>query len=113
MSIGNPSYPTLRALQECCQLWDEWGRGAIETYIVSLAQYLRSRLAGIWGQRSLGTPYDPSLPNHARIALTAFNPFSPGFDFNADLSAAEAAAQTTASNNAVAALRTTHNIVIR
>lgn len=113
MSIGNPSYPALKALQECCTLWDAWGRQNIENYIVSLAQYLRSRLAGIWGNACLGTPYDANLPMHARIALTSFNPFSPGFDYNAELSVAEAAAQTTASNNAVTTLRDVHQVVVR
>lgn len=113
MSIGNPSYPALRALQECCTMWDNWGRQNIEDYIVALAQYLRSRLAGIWGQQSLGTLYDANTPNHARIALTSFNPFSPGFDYNAVLSVAQATAQTTASGNAVNTLRSTHNVVVR
>jgi isopenicillin-N epimerase len=113
MSIGNPSYPALRALQECCQLWDAWGRKTIEDYGVALAQYLRSRIATIWGNRALATPYDASLPHHAQICLTSFNPFSPGYDYNAELSAAEATAQTTASGNAVTALRDTHRIVVR
>ena len=113
MSIGNPSYPALRAFTECCGMWDNWGRQNIETYIVNLAQYLRSRLAGIWGQQSLGTPYDANLPHHARIALTSFNPFSPGADYNAVLSPAEAAAQATASNAAVASLRDNQAVVIR
>lgn len=113
MSIGNPSYPALRALQESCTLWDSFGRQDIEDYVVALAQYLRSRLAGIWGQQSLATLYDPAVPHYARIALTSFNPFSPGHDYNADLTPAEAAAQTTQSGAAVTALRNTHGIVIR
>jgi len=117
MSIGNPSYPALRALQECCQLWDMWGRKTIEDYDLALAQYLRSRLAGIWGNRCMATPYDASLPHHAQVALTSFNPFSTtagiGYDYNADLTPAQATQQTTDSNNAVTALRTTHNIIIR
>ncbi|NUZ09059.1 aminotransferase class V-fold PLP-dependent enzyme [Piscinibacter koreensis] len=113
MSIGNPSYPALRALQECCQLWDMWGRKTIETYDLSLAQYLRSRLAAIWGNRSMATPYDANLPHHAQVALTSFNPFSPGYDYNADLTPAQATQQTTASTNAVNALRDVHKIVIR
>ena len=113
MSIGNPSYPALRALQECCQLWDTWGRQNIENYIVTLAQYLRSRLAGIWGQQSLGTPYDASTPGHARIALTSFNPFSGAYDYNRVLSAAEATAQTNVSNAAVTTLRDTYGVVVR
>jgi selenocysteine lyase/cysteine desulfurase len=113
MSIGNPSYPALRALQECCQMWDGWGRQSIENYIVALAQYLRSRLAAIWGQQSMATLYDANTPNHARIALTSFNPFGPGYDYNAVLSVAEATAQTTTSGNAVTALRNTHGVVVR
>ncbi|MDN3919546.1 aminotransferase class V-fold PLP-dependent enzyme [Roseateles violae] len=113
MSIGNPSYPALRALQECCSMWDSWGRQNIENYIVALAQYLRSRLTAIWGSRCLATVYDANTPHHARIALTSFNPFSPGYDYNAVLSPAQATAQTAASNAAVATLRDTHAVVVR
>lgn len=113
MSIGNPSYPALKALQDCCSMWDAWGRQAIEDYVVGLAQYLRWRLASVWGQRALATPYAPDTPNHARIALTSFNPFSPGFDYNAALTPEQATAQTTASGNAVTALRETHKVVVR
>lgn len=113
MSIGNPSYPALKALEECCTMWDGWGRQNIENYIVALAQYLRARLVTIWGPKCLGAGYDPSIPNYARIALTSFNPFSPGFDYNADLSPAEAAAQTAASGAAVTALRDQHQFVVR
>lgn len=116
MSIGNPSYPALRALQECCQLWDGWGRQTIENYDIALAQYLRSRIAAVWGNRSMATPYDANTPHHAQIALTSFNPFSRtagiGFDYNAVLSGAEATAQTTASGNAVTALRN-QNVIVR
>ena len=112
MSRGNPSYPALRALQECCNQWDAWGRGNVETYVVGLAQYLRSRLASIWGNQSMATVYDPVVHNHSTIALTSFNPFSPGFDYNADLSEAEAAAQATASSAAVAVLRA-QKVVVR
>jgi isopenicillin-N epimerase len=113
MGIGNPSYPALRALQECCSMWDNWGRQNIENYIVALAQYLRMRLTAMWGPKCLATPYDASTPHHARIALTSFNPFSPGYDYNAVLSVAQASAQTSASGAAVAALRDTHGVVVR
>jgi isopenicillin-N epimerase len=113
MSIGNPSYPALRALQEVCSLWDGWGRKAIENYDVALAQYLRSRLAAIWGPNCMATVYDANIPHHAQIALTSFNPFSAGYDYNRPLTASEATAQTTASNAAVATLRDTHNVVVR
>lgn len=113
MSIGNPSYPALKALQECCSMWDAWGRQAIEDYIVSLAQYLRARLVAIWGPRCLSAAYNASTPHYARVGLTGFNPFSPGYDFNAVLSAAEASAQSAASGSAVTALRNDHGVVVR
>ena len=113
MSIGNPSYPALKAVQECCSMWDAWGRQNIENYLVALAQYLRARLVGIWGPRCLAAAYDPSTPNFARVGLTGFNPFSTGFDFNAPLSVAEASAQTATSGNAVTALRNEYKVVVR
>ena len=112
MSIGNPSYPALKAVQEVCSLWDGWGRQNIENYVVALAQYLRARLVAIWGPRCLSAAYNASTPHYARVGLTGFNPFSPGYDFNAVLSPAEATAQTTTSGNAVTALRG-QNIVVR
>ena len=113
MSIGNPSYPALRALQECCTMWDEWGRQNIEDYIVALAQHLRYRLVSIWGARSLAAPLTSDTSNSARVALTSFNPFSPGYDYNAPLTPEMATAQTTASGNAVTALREQHRFVVR
>lgn len=113
MSIGNPSYPALKALQECCTLWDKWGRRRIEGYLIALAQYLRARLVAGWGPRCLGAPYSASTPHYARVGLTSFNPFSPGFDFNADLTVAQAAAQTTTSGNAVTAMREVQKVVVR
>ena len=113
MSIGNPSYPALRALQECCSMWDAWGRQNIEDYIVGLAQYLRYRLVSIWGPACLAAPYNANIPGFARVALTSFNPFSPGYDYNAVLTPAQASAQTTASNNAVNVLREQFGIVVR
>jgi selenocysteine lyase/cysteine desulfurase len=94
-------------------MWDAWGRQNIENYIVALSQYLRGRLTSIWGPRSMATVYDPNTPHHARVALTSFNPFSPGYDYNAVLTAAQATAQATASSAAVAALRDSHAIVVR
>jgi isopenicillin-N epimerase len=112
-AVGNPSYPAMKALQECCTLWDKIGRDDIERYVVGLAQYLRWKLTSIWGPRCLATPFNRNLPHHAQIALTSFNPFSPGFDYNADLTPAMAAAQTTQSNEAVTALREQQGVVIR
>ncbi len=111
--VGNGSRPTQNALTEACQMWDQWGRQNIQDYLVSLAQYLRARINTIWGPRSLSLPYAPSAAAAALTGLTSFNPFSPGFDYNAPLSAADAGSQTTASAAAVATMRSDHNIVIR
>jgi selenocysteine lyase/cysteine desulfurase len=113
MAIGNPSYPALKALQECCSMWDAWGRQTIENYLVSLAQYLRARLVSIWGPRCLAAAYNPATPNYARCGLTGFNPFSPGFDFNAVLTPEQATAQTATSGAAVTTLRDQYKIVVR
>ena len=113
MSRGHGNLTAQQAITECCQMWDAWGRQNIENYIVALAQYLRSEISAIWGQQTLCTPYDASIPNHARVALTSFNPFSPNYDYNADLSAAEATQQATDSGNAVTALREQRRIVVR
>jgi selenocysteine lyase/cysteine desulfurase len=110
--VGNGSRPSQKALFECCRLWDGWGRAAIEAYLVSLAWYLRARLAGIWGARSLSFPL--AAGSHAgQIGLTSFNPFSPGYDYNADLTPAQATAQAQAAAQALSDLRNGFGIVVR
>jgi isopenicillin-N epimerase len=117
--IGNGSRPTQKALTQCCTMWDEWGRQEIEDYIVSLAQYLRARIVDIWGPQCLSIPYDDPAETAGRTGLTSFNPFSPGYDYNAplivdtQLGLNEPGAQKAASNAAVTAMRANHNIVIR
>jgi len=111
--VGNGSRPTQKALYECCALWDRWGRKEIEAYIVSLAQYLRARLVGVWGPRSLSFPYAPRGDHVGRIGLTSFNPFSPGFDYNAELTPAMAAAQKSAAAEALSTLQSAFDIVVR
>jgi selenocysteine lyase/cysteine desulfurase len=111
--VGNGSRPSQRALTECCQMWDTWGRTAIEDYVVSLAQYLRLRIVDIWGFDSLSIPYQADANPMARTGLTSFNPFSPGFDYNAELTAAQSTAQSKASGAAVTKLKNDHRIVIR
>jgi isopenicillin-N epimerase len=111
--IGNGSRPSQKALTECCTLWDGWGRDVIEDYVVGLAQYLRSRIEDIWGPDALAIPYSPTAEPAARTGLTSFNPFSPGADYNADLTPEQASAQSTASSAAVAALKNDYKIVIR
>ena len=111
--IGNGSQPTQHALTQCCQMWDAWGRQAIEDYIVSLAQYLRSRIVDIWGFDALSIPYGHPADDAGRTGLTSFNPFSPGCDYNAVLTPAQSSAQKTASGAAVTRLKNDFQIVIR
>ena len=111
--IGNGSRPSQNALTEVCQMWDGWGRVQIEDYIVSLAQYLRSRIVEIWGPQSLSMPYSLDAQPVAQVGLTSFNPFSPGFDYNAELSTTESSQQRSDSSAAVARLRDEFSIVIR
>ncbi len=110
--VGNGSRPSQRALFDCCRLWDGWGRAAIEAYLVSLAWYLRAKLAAIWGPRSLSFPLAAGS-NAGQVGLTSFNPFSPGFDYNADLTPAQATAQAQAAAQALSDLRSGFGIVAR
>lgn len=111
--VGNGSRPSQHALAECCQLWDKWGRKGIEDYLVSVAQYLRARISHVWGPRSLSFPFSPRGSHVSQIGLTSFNPFSPGFDYNAELTTADATAQANAAGAAAADLKAGFNIVVR
>jgi selenocysteine lyase/cysteine desulfurase len=111
--VGNGSRPSQNALTEVCRMWDQWGRQEIEDYIVSLAQYLRARIGDLWGPQSLSIPYTETAEPVARTGLTSFNPFSPGHDYNAILTAEQSADQAAASSAAVATLRDDYDIVIR
>jgi selenocysteine lyase/cysteine desulfurase len=111
--VGNGSRPTQKALYDCCALWDRWGRKEIEQYIVSLAQYLRAKIASVWGPRSLSFPFAPGGNHVGHIGLTSFNPFSPGFDYNADLTPAMASAQKSAAAEALSTLQSAFDIVLR
>lgn len=111
--VGNGSRPTQHALFQLCQLWDGWGRKNIENYLVSVAQYLRARIVEIWGPRSLSFPYSPGGSHFSTIGLTGFNPYSPGFDYNAELTPDQAKAQATAASNAVAVMKNDYKVVFR
>jgi len=115
--VGNGSRPSQNALTETCMMWDDWGREDIEDYIVSLAQYLRARIVDIWGPKSLSMPWDAMYPDDpdtvARVGLTSFNPFSPGFDYNAELTEEDSKAQSAASGAAVTRLKEEFGIVVR
>jgi len=60
----------------------------------------------------LSVPYSASTPHVGRTGLTAFNPFAPGFDFNADLTPAMAASNATKAGGTVTQIRSINNIVI-
>jgi len=111
-SVGNGSRPSQATLAEVCGLWDTWGRQNIQDYIVELAQYVRANIYEIWGNKVLSVPYNPTLQHVGTTSLTAFNPFAPNFDFNADLTPAMAATNSTAAANTVTQIKATNNIVI-
>jgi selenocysteine lyase/cysteine desulfurase len=94
-------------------MWDDWGREDIEEYIVSLAQYLRARIVDIWGPDSLSFPFTRDPDPVAQVGLTSFNPFSPGFDYNAALTAGDSMTQKATSAAAVAMLKDEYGIVVR
>lgn len=61
-----------RALGDVCTLWDEVGRARIEAWTITLANYLRERLAAAFGDEALLQPTaDPAL----KSAIVAFSPF--------------------------------------
>jgi len=71
-SCGSLHTPMYKALAQACASWDTIGRKKIETYDLTLASYLKERIAERWGVESLYSPKDdPKLLS----ALTCFNPF--------------------------------------
>lgn len=71
-SCGSLHTPMFRALVSSCALWDQLGRKKVETYDLTLAAYLKERIAEMWGVDRLYSPKDdPKLVS----ALTSFNPF--------------------------------------
>lgn len=71
-SCGSVHTPMFMALVEACAQWDKIGRKKIETYDITLASYLKEKIAERWGVDSLYSPKDdPKLLS----ALTSFNPF--------------------------------------
>ncbi len=111
--VGNGSRPSQHALFELCQMWDRWGRKEIENYLVSVAQYLRARIVEIWGPRSLSFPFERNGSHVSTIGLTSFNPYSPGFDYNADLTPDQAKAQAQAASAAVSTMTNDYKVVFR
>jgi len=71
-SCGSVHTPMFMALAKACEMWDSIGRKKIETYDLTLASYLKEKIADRWGVESLYSPKDdPKLLS----ALTSFNPF--------------------------------------
>lgn len=69
---GFPESGDWRALGEVCQLWDEVGRQRIQAWHLSLADYMRERLAATFGASALmGAQHDTAL----KSGIVAFNPF--------------------------------------
>lgn len=76
-SVGSLHTPMFHALVSSCGVWDQLGRKKIETYDLTLAAYLKERIAEIWGVDRLYSPKDdPKLVS----ALTSFNPFMTASD---------------------------------
>lgn len=71
-SCGSLHTPMFSALVKACELWDQIGRKKIETYDLTLSQYLKEKIAERWGVERLYSPKDdPKLVS----AITSFNPF--------------------------------------
>jgi selenocysteine lyase/cysteine desulfurase len=71
-SCGSLHTPMFSALVKACELWDQIGRKKIETYDLTLSQYLKEKIAERWGVERLYSPKDdPKLLS----AITSFNPF--------------------------------------
>ena len=71
-SCGSVHTPMFMSLVQACKMWDEIGRKKIETYDITLASYLKEKVAERWGVDALYSPKDdPKLLS----ALTSFNPF--------------------------------------
>jgi selenocysteine lyase/cysteine desulfurase len=58
-------------------------------------------------------PYQAGGSHAGQIGLTSFNPFSPGYDYNADLTVAQSTAQAAAAAQALSDLRAAFGIVLR
>ena len=71
-SLGSKHTPLLKGLANACAIWDGLGRKNIETYVLSLANYLRQRVAAEFGDAALYSPRNPAPLNSA---LTLINPF--------------------------------------
>lgn len=70
-SIGQDNYPAKRALADCCALWDQIGRDAIEERILDLSALCKKELAKKFPDAMIFAPNIRELSS----GLTSFNPF--------------------------------------
>lgn len=71
-SAGSANLARGAGLAKACEIWDEIGRDRIERYIMSLADYARTRLIEAFGETAM---YSPGADPRLRSPLIAFNPF--------------------------------------
>ena len=69
---GQENYPAFQAMLDACDLWEEIGRGRIETYVCNLSSYLKKRIKDTFGESIV--LFSPDIPDFTS-GLTAFNPF--------------------------------------
>lgn len=125
--VGNANYPTLKIAYETMMVWRSIGREKIAKYNQSLAQYLRQKATSSdkMGPYSTGTDHrtpqgvvptgkalETTFPRYLQTGLSAINPFSPGKDYNADLTPAESSAQSAAASAVSARLSSEFGITI-
>ena len=70
-SLGSRHVPLLNGLTNACAIWDSIGRKKIETYVLTLADYLRERVSNEFGPNALYQPKTGPLST----ALTLINPW--------------------------------------
>jgi selenocysteine lyase/cysteine desulfurase len=69
---GQDNYPSLQALLDSCDLWEEIGRGRIEAYVCGLGSYLKKRIKQVFGDSVM--MFSSDIPEFSS-GLTSFNPF--------------------------------------
>lgn len=70
-SCGQVHIPMYRAFADVCEMWDDIGRAKIQTYVQTIALYLKQKIAEKWGEQALHSSLDPEL----LTGMTAFMPF--------------------------------------
>jgi len=68
---GQIHIPLYRAFADVCEMWDRLGRNRIQTYVQTIALYLKQKIAERWGVEALHSSLDPAL----LTGMTAFMPF--------------------------------------